>query len=625
MGTLSGYFVLCLLCGIAQVLATQNDHEPMVAFICGKPAMHKGVNDWISDETTKECWDDKRPILNYCRKMYPNHNITNVVEAAYLVTIPGWPSLNGNTLHTHRVRPFRCIVDNFQSDALLVPQHCKFDHKHDEKVCKGFSHWEVEARDACAKDGMHCESFGMLLNCGLGTFSGVEYVCCPNKTPTHVHPTPAPVDEDDDSDSQSEDQDDGDEEDDDFDAWESQENDVDDTGKVNLYENYLKGEAMPSVFHNEHQKFIAARQFMHKLQEAKNTQLMKEWTAARDHVNEVRKNDPKTAEKLSKEITERFQRLYNAYEQEDIAEKQQIVALHQQKVQSDLNQRKRVAMDKYMRSLEKGDVMRIAKNLRNYIKAEEKDSMHTVNHYSHVKAAMSVEATRIHPHVLQHLQLCQQRMEQALQMLERYPEVERKVRPEIEDFMKKFDDLATRIRNVVLPDPSTSNIQTDSDSDSDEVPADNNAEALPQRIEKIVNDMSTDSDADSDISEDSFDEDSSDEMENEHDYLPKKPQPAHIQHDAIHAEQNLHTSSAVGSTAQLGTTFGIAIGSVAIFVVLVVAVVMLRRRSNSRMNVTHGYVEVDPAASPEERHVANMQMNGYENPTYRYFEVATTK
>lgn len=52
-----------------QVLATQNDHEPMVAFICGKPAMHKGVNDWISDETTKECWDDKRPILNYCRKV----------------------------------------------------------------------------------------------------------------------------------------------------------------------------------------------------------------------------------------------------------------------------------------------------------------------------------------------------------------------------------------------------------------------------------------------------------------------------------------------------------------------------------------------------------------------------
>jgi hypothetical protein len=37
-----------------------------------------------------------------------------------------------------------------------------------------------------------------------------------------------------------------------------------------------------------------------------------------------------------------------------------------------------------------------------------------------------------------------------------------------------------------------------------------------------------------------------------------------------------------------------------------------------------GFVEVDQTASPEERHVANMQMNGYENPTYKYFEATST-
>ena len=37
-----------------------------------------------------------------------------------------------------------------------------------------------------------------------------------------------------------------------------------------------------------------------------------------------------------------------------------------------------------------------------------------------------------------------------------------------------------------------------------------------------------------------------------------------------------------------------------------------------------GFVEVDQTASPEERHVASMQMNGYENPTYKYFEATTT-
>jgi len=77
-------------------------------------------------------------------------------------------------------------------------------------------------------------------------------------------------------------------------------------------------------------------------------------------------------------------------------------------------------------------------------------------------------------------------------------------------------------------------------------------------------------------------------------------------------------NAAVGNSA--GSVVGLAIGSVAVFIIIVVAVVMLKKR-NTRQPITHGFVEVDPAASPEERHVANMQMNGYENPTYRYFEL----
>ena len=84
-------------------------------------------------------------------------------------------------------------------------------------------------------------------------------------------------------------------------------------------------------------------------------------------------------------------------------------------------------------------------------------------------------------------------------------------------------------------------------------------------------------------------------------------------------QQNFNAVHAV-SKYSTGNVVGIAIGSVAVFIIIVVAVVMLRKR-NRRQPITHGFVEVDPAASPEERHVANMQMNGYENPTYRYFEL----
>jgi len=71
-----------------------------------------------------------------------------------------------------------------------------------------------------------------------------------------------------------------------------------------------------------------------------------------------------------------------------------------------------------------------------------------------------------------------------------------------------------------------------------------------------------------------------------------------------------------------GGTVGLAVGSVAIFVVIVVAIVLLRKRSSN--SSSRNFVEeVDQAASPEERHVANMQINGYENPTYKYFEISS--
>lgn len=43
-----------------------NHFQPMVAFICNKPAMHRGVNGWIKDEKT-DCLDNAEDILNYCK------------------------------------------------------------------------------------------------------------------------------------------------------------------------------------------------------------------------------------------------------------------------------------------------------------------------------------------------------------------------------------------------------------------------------------------------------------------------------------------------------------------------------------------------------------------------------
>lgn len=63
----------------------------------------------------------------------------------------------------------------------------------------------------------------------------------------------------------------------------------------------------------------------------------------------------------------------------------------------------------------------------------------------------------------------------------------------------------------------------------------------------------------------------------------------------------------------------LAFAGIALLTATIVGVVLLRKHT-SRSPLSQGFVEVDQTASPEERHVASMQINGYENPTFKYFE-----
>lgn len=69
----------------------------------------------------------------------------------------------------------------FQSDALLVPENCLFDHIHNQTKCWEFEKWNQTAAQACQDRDMSLRTFAMLLPCGISLFSGVEFVCCPGK------------------------------------------------------------------------------------------------------------------------------------------------------------------------------------------------------------------------------------------------------------------------------------------------------------------------------------------------------------------------------------------------------------------------------------------------------------
>jgi hypothetical protein len=119
-----------------------------------------------------------------------------------------------------------------------------------------------------------------------------------------------------------------------------------------------------------------------------------------------------------------------------------------------------------------------------------------------------------------------------------------------------------------------------------------------------------------------------DEETNEasHDIIPT-PKQSYIQSQAFHHNEATYSIRREPYHQRLkwnGSVYiTLAFAGIALLTATIVGIVLLRKHTQ-RSPHSQGFVEVDQAVSPEERHVANMQINGYENPTYKYFEATQT-
>nr|7MQY_A Chain A, Fusion protein of CNTN4 and APLP2 [Danio rerio] len=171
--------------------------EPQVAMFCGKLNMHINIQTgrWEPDPSgSKTCVGTKEGVLQYCQEIYPELQITNVVEANQPVKIENWCKKDKKQCkgHAHIVVPYKCLVGEFVSDVLLVPEKCKFFHKERMDMCVSHQQWHGVAKEACSKGNMVLHSYGMLLPCGIDKFHGTEYVCCPSTRPEEPAPPASP-------------------------------------------------------------------------------------------------------------------------------------------------------------------------------------------------------------------------------------------------------------------------------------------------------------------------------------------------------------------------------------------------------------------------------------------------
>ncbi|XP_008399922.1 amyloid beta (A4) precursor protein b isoform X1 [Poecilia reticulata] len=716
--------------------------EPQVAMFCGKLNMHINVQTgkWESDPSgTKSCIGTKEGILQYCQEVYPDLQITNVVEANQPISIPNWCKKGRKQCrsHTHIVVPYRCLVGEFVSDALLVPDKCKFLHQEQMNKCESHLHWHTVAKESCGDRSMNLHDYGMLLPCGIDRFRGVEFVCCPAEEerkldsaeqneeesdvwwgaaeneysdnsmtrPADTQPAAAEDEEDEEEDAFERDEDgDGDEDDeeddDDDDVIDERDSDERsssvamttttttttesveevvravcwaraDSGPCHaMLERWYfvpkKGRCAPFLFggcggnrnnfnseeyclavcssslptiapsppdavdqylespgdDNEHTDFRKAKESLEAKHREKMSQLMREWEEAERQVKNLPRSDKKA-------VIQHFQEKVEALEQEAAEERQQLVETHMARVEALLNSRRRLALENYLSALQTNPPRprQVLSLLKKYVRAEQKDRQHTLKHYEHVRTVDPKKAAQIRPQVLTHLRVIDERMNQSVGLLYKVPSVATEIQKQVAIIVQRVQSELSQ---------QVSSLQSDGRVDG-RVSYGNDALMPDQAYSSAP--MEPGLDGLGFIHPESFNQPNTenhvepvDARPNPDRGLPTRPVSAlkpeempEVRMDTeerqsagyeVYHQKLVFFAEDVGSNK--GAIIGLMVGGVVIATVIVITLVMLRKKQYT--SIHHGVIEVDAAVTPEERHLAKMQQNGYENPTYKFFE-----
>ncbi|XP_014958599.2 amyloid beta precursor like protein 2 isoform X5 [Ovis aries] len=655
--------------------------EPQIAMFCGKLNMHVNIQTgrWEPDPAgTQSCFGTKEEVLQYCQEMYPELQITNVMEANQPVSVDNWCRRGEKQCKSHVVIPFKCLVGEFVSDVLLVPEKCLFFHKERMEVCENHQRWHTVVKEACLTQGMTLYSYGMLLPCGVDQFHGTEYVCCPQTKVVQTAVSKEDEEDDDDDDAEDEEEDydvyksefpteadledfteaTADEDDDEEEEGEEVVEDRDyyyDTFKGDDYNeesptepSSYRAAAEEEITHdvrvpptplptndvdvyfetsaddNEHARFQKAKEQLEIRHRNRMDRVKKEWEEAELQAKNLPKAERQT-------LIQHFQAMVKALEKEAASEKQQLVETHLARVEAMLNDRRRVALENYLAALQSDPPRphRILQALRRYVRAENKDRLHTLRHYQHVLAVDPEKAAQMRSQVMTHLHVIEERRNQSLSLLYKVPYVAQEIQEEIDELLQEQRADMDQFSSSFSETPVDVRVSSE---ESDEIPPFHSLHPFPSVPEN---------------------EDSQPEL-----YRPVKKGSALGEQDGglIGAEEKvinskkkvdenmvidetldvkemIFNSERVGgleeepeSVGPLREDFslsssaliGLLVVAVAIATIIVISLVMLRRRQYG--SISHGIVEVDPMLTPEERHLSKMQNHGYENPTYKYLE-----
>uniref|UniRef100_A0A8C2YX03 Amyloid beta like protein 1 n=1 Tax=Cyclopterus lumpus TaxID=8103 RepID=A0A8C2YX03_CYCLU len=583
------------LCGVPWALAMTEvpgpqGAEPQIAMFCGRQLLHMNLQTghWEPDPQGHQgCYKEPGEILSYCQKMYPALPISHIEESNRPVTIPAWCKKGWDHCQTHPfiVLPYRCLEGEFVSEALLVPDRCRFLHQEQMDACESYVYWHSIAKEECTAVNLELHSYGMLLPCG-DHFRGVEYVCCPGRGTSSG-------------------------------KGETEERDVPagpqtlsshTSGKLNSDTCFLAFciTVITSVFgpshlvttprptdgvdvyfekpvdDTEHANFLRAKTDLEERRMKRINEIMKEWAEA----DNQSRNLPKSERQA---LNEHFQSVLQTLEEQVAGERQRLVETHLARVEAILNNNRRLALENYLTAVQSDPPQpeRVLQALKRYMAAEQKDRRHTLRHYQHIVAVDPQKAEQMKFQVYTHLHVIEERMNQSLALLYKDPTLADELQNDIQELVKAERGDISELMTTSFSETHTTEelLPAESEEEKDDEEEEERAfqnRPYPPRIGMYITYPSY-----------------------THPTILKSILMAYVQPDAL-------------ETFNRGAMVGLLVVAVAIAMVMVISLLLVRRKPYG--TISHGIVEVDPMLTPEERQLNKMQNHGYENPTYKFFE-----
>lgn len=652
-----------------------------------------------AEHLISSCVHNEQDILEFCQQAYPNLPIGNIVRLETVLRFDSWcelaspdDSFNGDNIRRCKlsksveevVQPFRCLYMNSQREEIHLPSNeCTMNSIIGTGECLRPEKWQQLASIECANKSMNLNNSIMTLDwCGLSSFRGIEFVCCPIKkslendyetsldeslleddpidegtttTPAHrriiamslASREPSWIE--------------------DYRRWNSDPAYFADDEDTNDYQ------PLPVPQTKEQQRFAKDKEDFKQKYKQQFDQLKSRWQTRQKDVQLLSIRNRTAADEQRQSIDIQFQREYEQLKQSASQERTRLNELHETHLDLALNSAKIDANKNLINAWNEQPLKteNIQKALYNYVQLFLNDRIHLVNRYERLRAVDPEQAERKRISIHERLRLIVNRINDALNQLKFYPNLQTKIQPNIdklfleyeevnqaaEKLLKEYDSTSTTTRRTrILPFgrdenkiypftiSSTTNkayddtnleydYATNDEYDEDDENGNDEKDKTSTTVSTTTKAASDsdgfnydqietgDSDWDVNIDDDKDDDDDDNDASSFDVKFDDQNQQAFINENDFRpiktVKQNPFVTYLPYASACL-LVISIAIG-------LIIFRCIKRHRSYQNLyEKNYHFAEVE-SCTPEEKALHTLQMNGYENPTYRFFEGQSPK